>query len=111
MNPTSATHPIPRFLWRVIILLSLWFIIFGGITAMTPLHMEGGYDVTHEKLKATLCAPILGSFGLAAFFGGHRPSLLLVILSFVTILGSTALMLFRCRTVRTFWTLTAVLTG
>ena len=108
MNPTSATTPVPRFLWRVATLLGLWFIIFGVITALTPLHMEAGYDVTHEKLKATLCAPILGCFGFAAFLDGYRPSLVPVILSFVTILGSTALMLFRCRTVRTFWTLTAV---
>jgi NADH:ubiquinone oxidoreductase subunit K len=70
--------------------------------------MEGGYDVTHEKLKATLCAPILGCFGLAGFLGGHRPAVVPVILSFVIILGSTALMLFHCRSVRTFWTLTVV---
>lgn len=104
----SSITPVPRFVWRVTILLGLWFIIFGLITTMTPLHMEAGYDVTQEKLKAIFCAPILGYLGLAAFLGGHRPSLVPVILSFLIIPGSTALLLFRCRTIRTFWTLTAV---
>ena len=104
----SAIPPVPRFVWRVTILLGLWFIIFGIVMAMTPLHMEAGYDVTQEKLKAIFCAPILGCWGLAAFLGGHRPSLFPVLLSFLIILGSTSLLLFRCRTIRTFWTLTSV---
>ena len=73
MNSASATSPVPRFVWRATTLIGLWFIIFGVITALTPWHMESGYDITHEKLKATLCAPILGCLGLAAFLGadGH----------------------------------------
>ena len=50
--------------------------------------------------------PILGCMGLAYFLGGHRPSLLIMVFSIVVILGSAAWMLFRCRTIRTFWTLT-----
>jgi hypothetical protein len=73
-----------------------------------PSHMEAGYDVTQENLKAALCSPFLGFFGFASFLGGPRPSPFFFIVSFVIILGSTALMLFRCRTVRAFWTLTAV---
>lgn len=75
--------------------------------ALTPLHMEGGYDTVQEKLKATLCAPILGCFGLATFLGGHRPSLMVALLSFLIILASAAMMLFHCRTLRTFWALGA----
>ena len=108
MNSASTTSPVPRFVWRVATLIGLWFIIFGVITALTPLHLENGYDVTYEKLKYTLFSPILGWFGLAAFIDGHRPALLPAVISFVIILGSTVLMLFRCRTVRTFWILTAV---
>jgi hypothetical protein len=81
-------------------------IIFGLITALTPLHLEAGSDVVLETLKYTLCAPILGAYGLAALFGGHRPSLLLMTASSVIILGSTAWMVFRCRSSRAYWSLT-----
>ncbi|MBL9146895.1 MAG: hypothetical protein JNM99_24645 [Verrucomicrobiaceae bacterium] len=108
MSATAATPPYPGFQRRLTTLIGLWFVIFGVITALTPFHVEGGFDVSHEKLKATLCAPILGCYGFAAFLGGHRPPSLLVILSLVTILGSTALMLMRWRTVRAFWTFTAI---
>ncbi|MFN0078842.1 MAG: hypothetical protein ACKVY0_20470 [Prosthecobacter sp.] len=108
MKASSATPSAPSFLWRAATLLGLWLLIFGAIIAITPLHMEGGYNVTYEKLKATLCAPFLGWFGMAAFLGGHRPSYVPAIISLLIILGSTLLMLFRCRTTRTFWILTAV---
>jgi hypothetical protein len=103
-----AVRKPPSFLWRAATLLLLWFIIFGVATALTPLFMEVGYDITHEKLKATLCAPLLGWFGMAAFFGGPRPSNFAAISSLVIILGSSLLMLFRCRSYWAFWILTAV---
>lgn len=99
---------VPPLLWRMVTLLGLWFIIFGITTALTPLHMEAGVDITHEKIKATLCAPIYSWFGMAAFFAGHRPSLLLAIISLLLTLVSPLLMLFRCRTSLGFWMLTAV---
>lgn len=108
MTAILTTPKVPSFLWRVATLLGLWFIIFGVITALTPMHMEAGYDVTHEKIRATLCAPILSWFGMAAFLGGHRPSYLPAIASLLVILGTPLLMLFRCRTSREFWILTAV---
>ena len=91
MTAISTTPKAPSFLWRVATLLGLWFIIFGVITALTPLHMEAGYDVTHEKIRATLCTPILSWFGMAAFLGGHRPSYLPAIASLLVILGSPLL--------------------
>ena len=75
--------------------------------SVIPLQMEGGYDVPLEKLKATLCAPILGCLGLATFFGGPYPSYLAGIASILIILVPTVLMLFRCRTTWAFWILTA----
>lgn len=107
MKAISAPRLVPSFLTRAATLLGLWLLIFGAITAMTPSHMEAGYDVTQEKLRVVFYSPILGCLGLASFLGGHRPTLP-VILSFVLILGSTDVMLFRCRTPRAFWTLTAV---
>ncbi|MBN8458008.1 MAG: hypothetical protein J0M04_09220 [Verrucomicrobia bacterium] len=89
-------------------LLGLWFIIFGVTTALTPLHMEAGVDITQEKIKATLCAPILSWFGMAVFFAGHRQSPFLALASLLVTLGSPLLMLFRCRTSLGFWILTAV---
>lgn len=66
-NDVSVTPAVPSFLWRVTTLLGLWLLIFGGIMAITPLYMEGGYDITQEKLKATYCSPLLGCLGLASF--------------------------------------------
>ena len=105
---TPATYPAPKFRWRIATVFGLWWVIFGFIMSVIPIHMEGGYDVTLEKLKVTLCAPLLGWLGLATFFGRHDPSYLSGSASLLIILVPTLWMLFRCRTTRAFWILTAV---
>jgi hypothetical protein len=101
---------VPKLPWRLTTLLALWFFIFGMIIAMNPVAMEGGYNVTHENLMATLMSPILGCMGLATFIGGPQitgfPGVLALFLSVLLILGPTALMVFRCRNLLVFWTLT-----
>ena len=106
MTLRSDAHA-PSFFWRTVTLLALWLIIFGFITAMTPWAMEAGVNVTQEKMKAVIMAPLLGGLGLASVLGGPRPSLLCGILSFVILAGSTAWMLFRCQSKGAFWMLAA----
>jgi hypothetical protein len=99
----------PPLIWRMAMVLGLWFLIFGAITVMTPPPpMEGGYDASQEQLKAILCSPMLMWMGLASMLGRHMPSLLALILSFGIIFGPTAFMLFRCHTRRAFWIWTGV---
>lgn len=88
-------------------LLGLWVILFGIITALTPWNLEAGLNVTHEKLKAVLLAPVLGVLGLAALFDRLRPSAFSGVSAFGFLLVLSVWMLFRCHTRRGYWMLTA----
>ena len=99
-----ATPPAPRPMIRVMIIMLVWFAIFGAVTTVSPLNMEGGYDPIREKIGATLTSPVLGLLGFAAFFGGGRPSGLMMLISFAAIVGLPAAILFRCWGRPAFWT-------
>lgn len=110
VRPLSARLSAPGVLWRIATLVGLWFIIFGSITALTPLHMEGGFNIPLEKLNATLLAPVLGWIGMAYFLGGDRPSAPVLMVSLLVLLSSTLWMLFFCRTRRSYFVLIAIQT-
>ncbi len=105
---TAATSKVPKLHWRLVLLLGLWHLIFGVIIAFTPLHLEGGVDVTQEKLKFILMAPVLGWLGLGVLISGGPRFGVGMILAFMIILGAAIGLLFRCRTLRAFWTLAGV---
>ncbi|MEN3943923.1 hypothetical protein WJU23_21655 [Prosthecobacter sp. SYSU 5D2] len=103
----SGSAQPPSLLWRAMTLLGLWVVLFGIVTVLTPWHLEGGLDVVQEKGKAILWAPVLGGLGLAALFDWPRPTVFSSILSFGILLLFSAWILFRCRTRRAYWMLTA----
>ncbi|MES2595365.1 MAG: hypothetical protein V4662_08525 [Verrucomicrobiota bacterium] len=90
------------------IIVLVWFAIFGAIAAVSPLHLERGYDPIREKIGATLTSPVLGLMGFASFFGGARPSDFMMLISFAAIVGLPAAILFRCRSRPAFWTFIAL---
>ena len=111
MNAPVAPHPAPRWSLRLVAVIAVWFVIFGTITAFSPLHMEGGYDPLRERIGATLTSPILGLMGFAAYFGGARPSGFMLFVSAVFIIGLPIVILFRCRSRDAFWSLIGVHVG
>jgi hypothetical protein len=87
------------------IIVLVWFAIFGAIAAVSPLYLEAGSDPVREKIGATLTSPVLGLMGFASFIGGGgRPSGPMLLISFAAIVGLPAAILFCCRRRAAFWT-------
>lgn len=96
---------IPTRKLRGLYLVGFWIFAASITMVVTPMHLEGGYDVTEEKIKAALMAPFPASLGLNYLLSPDHRVTSLFAWSFVAFFVVIGLLLTFCRGRRAFFTL------
>ena len=93
---TLATSiPSPKL--RGFCLFGFWILTASIAISVTPIYLEGGYDVTEDKIKAALIAPLPASLGINYLISTDHRVTSVVSWSFVAFFVLIGLLLIFCR--------------